>query len=181
MYKFAPADRDESIVFGAARPRYSNRSIQQWIEFMQSHDIKQVCCLLQRDRLSRYSVDLLSVYRQEFARENLLWQPIPDFQLPHPQILIERIIPYLKAAENKGYKVVVHCGGGVGRTGIVLASWLVSYRGLSNRKAISALNQNKRYPQEAIVAALFYGKNPWEVKRQLDYLLDNCRHAFEQC
>lgn len=178
MYKFAPADRHESNVFGAARPGYSARSIQQWIEFMQSREIKRVCCLLGRDRLNLYPVDLLSVYRQRFGSENLLWQPIPDFQIPQPKILIERIIPYLKAAENEKQKVVVHCNGGVGRTGIVLASWLVSYRGLSNRQALSAVRRNKRYPQEAVIAALLRGKNPWKVKRQLSYLLDDCRDAF---
>ena len=145
---------------------------------MQSQNIERVCCLLDCDRLNRYPVDLLSAYCQEFSRENLLWQPIPDFQIPQPEILIERIIPYLKAAEDEGQKVVVHCSGGVGRTGIVLASWLVSDRGLSNGQAISAVRQNQRFPQEAIIAALFHGKNPWQVKRQLDLLLDNCREAF---
>ncbi len=65
MYKFAPSDRacacvceaaegiavvdlaavgiaypkgnrQESIVFGAARPKYSETSVKQWIEFMQA-------------------------------------------------------------------------------------------------------------------------------------------------
>ena len=46
MYKFAPAERLESIVFGAARPKYTQRSVEQWIEFMQNQRIQRICCLL---------------------------------------------------------------------------------------------------------------------------------------
>lgn len=179
MYKFAPADRQEPTVFGAARPRYTQKSVEQWIEFMQLRNIKKVCCLLDRDRLNRYPVDLLSVYRQRFGRENLLWQPIPDFQLPHPQVLIEQIIPWLIYSEQKQDKAVVHCSGGVGRTGVVLASWLVAQRGFSNREAISTVKQNLRHPHEAIIAALFFGKNPLHIKQQLNLLLNDCRQAFK--
>ena len=58
MYKFAPADIQEMIVFGAARPRYTPESVEQWIEFMQNQKIQRVCCLLEQDCLSRYPMDL---------------------------------------------------------------------------------------------------------------------------
>jgi protein-tyrosine phosphatase len=179
MYKFAPAAHQESIVFGAARPKYTKRSIEQWIKFMQRQEIEKVCCLLERKSLSRYSIDLLAAYRQEFGQESVLWQPLKDFQIPESQTLVEKILPFLMAADNQRQKVVVHCAGGIGRTGIVLAAWLVSYRGFSNQQAISAVNQNQRYPQEAIIAAIFRGKNLYRVKQQLDDLLDDCRDAFE--
>lgn len=74
--------------------------------------------------------------------------------------------------------MLVHCSHGVGRTGIVLAAWLVSRRGLSNQQALSAVRQQKRLPQEVMIAALLFGKNPWQIKRQLDNLLNICRTAF---
>ena len=74
---------------------------------------------------------------------------------------------------------IVHCSHGVGRTGIVLAAWLVSKRGLSNQQALLAVRQQKRLPQEAMIAALFFGKNPIRIKQQLDRLLNDCRCAFE--
>lgn len=179
MYKFAPAARQESIVFGAARPQYSETTIKQWIEFMEAQQIEKVVCLLEKKSLSRYAVDLLATYRQKFGQKSVLWQPIPDFQLPTPAMLIESIIPFLIEAAQKQQKVVVHCSGGVGRTGIVLAAWLVSSRGFSNQQALSAVKQNQRYPQEAIIAALFKGKNPYRRKQQLNKLLDDCRDVFK--
>lgn len=178
MYKFAPATLQELIVFGAQRPKYTQKSITQWIQFMQQQEISRVCCLLESKQLARYSLDLLETYRQEFAPKYVLWQPIKDFQLPPSKILIDRIIPFLISAAQNQQKTVVHCAGGVGRTGIVLASWLVSQYRYTNQQAISAVKQNQRNPQEAIIAACFRLQNPVRVKQQLDNLLNDCRSAF---
>ncbi|NJO97925.1 MAG: hypothetical protein HC764_19590 [Pleurocapsa sp. CRU_1_2] len=58
MYKFAPATRQESIIFGAERPKYTQKSIAQWIKFMQQQEISRVCCLLESKQLARYPLDL---------------------------------------------------------------------------------------------------------------------------
>ena len=179
MYRFAPAAVDESIVFGAAKPKYSEASVKQWLKFMQTQQIDRVCCLLEPKTVNRYQTSLLTAYQQQFGRERVLWQPaIADFQIPDPAILTENIVPFLISAEQKQQKVVVHCSGGVGRTGIVLAAWLVSRRGLSNKQALFAVRQQKRLPQEAMIAALLFGKNPIRIKQQLDRLLNDCRRAF---
>ncbi len=180
MYKFAPAAEDESIVFGAARPKYTQRSIEQWIEFMQQKQVSRVCCLLESKQLDRYPINLLATYRQKFNSESVLWQSIKDFQIPSSKILIKRIIPFLISADKQDQKIVVHCSGGIGRTGIVLACWLVSQRGFSNQEAIYAVKQNKRNPHEALIAAMLRGKNPYRVKQQLNSLFNDCRHAFKQ-
>ena len=179
MYKFAPAELQESTVFGAARPKYRQRSVEQWIEFMQSQKIQRICCLLEPDCLSHYPIDLLETYKQKFGRKNVLWQPIADFQLPHSSVLIEQILPFLICSEENQQKVIVHCSGGIGRTGIVLASWLVTRRGFSNQEAIFAVKQNRRHPHEAIIAAVFKLQNPYRVQQQLKCLLNDCRHAFK--
>ena len=179
MHRFAPATSNESIVFGAAKPQYSEISVRQWLEFMQAQKIARICCLLESKTCNRYQSDLLTAYQQTFGREKVLWQPeIADFQIPNSSILIESIIPFLISAEQNRQKAVVHCSHGVGRTGIVLAAWLVSRRGLSNRQALSAVREQKRLPQEAMIAALLFGKNPLHIKRQLNNLLNVCRTAF---
>ena len=120
MYKFAPASCDESIVFGAAKPQYSEISVRQWLEFMLTQKIDRICCLLEPKTCNRYKFNLLTAYQQTFARERVLWQPeIADFQIPNSTILIESIIPFLISAEQDRQKAVVHCSHGIGRTGIV--------------------------------------------------------------
>lgn len=176
MYKFAAACPSESIVFGSARPPYNSEKVNHWIEFMQSQDIKRICCLLPHTQLTRYS-DLLGIYRQTFGVDRVCWTPIEDFQLANKITLIQQILPFLAIADRLSEKVVVHCSGGVGRTGHVLAAWLVTRHGLSNTEAISAVKRTGRNPYEAAIAAILKGRNPWKVIAELNTLLDDCRHA----
>ena len=179
MYGFSPAAADELTVFGSAKPKYSQTSVANWLEYMQERDIDRVCCLLEPKTVNRYESDLLTAYQDKFGQEQILWQSnIIDFQIPDPTILIDNIIPFLISAEQNKQKVVVHCSHGIGRTGVVLAAWLVSQRGMSNKEALSAVRQQNRLPQEAIIAALFLGKNPWRIYQQLNRLLNDCRAAF---
>ncbi|MBW4561302.1 MAG: dual specificity protein phosphatase family protein [Mojavia pulchra JT2-VF2] len=175
MYKFAPAWESEAIVFGSARPGYSSEKVNQWIEFMQSQDIKRVCCLLSYTQLNRYS-DLLGVYRQKFGMDEVCWTPIEDFQFADYETLTQQILPFLVVANQRNEKVVVQCSGGVGRTGHILAAWLVSGRRLSNQAAISAVRRTGKNPYEAAIFAGLKGRNPWKVIAELNTLLDDCRH-----
>jgi protein-tyrosine phosphatase len=173
MYKFAAASEYELIVFGSARPGYTHAQINEWIEFMQNQGIQRVCCLLPETHLTRYS-DLLGTYRQVFGLEQVCWAPIADFNFVTPEIFLHQILPFLVTANQHCEKVVVHCSGGIGRTGHVLAAWLVAGRRFSNTAAIAAVKQAGKNPYEAIIAAPFKGRNPWKVAAELDLLLDEC-------
>jgi protein-tyrosine phosphatase len=174
MYKFSAASENEAIVFGSARPGYSSKKVNQWIEFMQSQEIKRVCCLLPESQLARYS-NLIDVYRQSFGIDQVCWAPIEDFRFAASDVLMHQILPFLAAANQKDEKVVVHCSGGIGRTGHILAAWLVAGRGLSHKDAIAVVvKQTGRNPYEAVIAAPFQGRNPWKVAEEVNSLLDEC-------
>jgi len=173
MYKFTPAAENEAIVFGAARPGYSEEQVNEWIEFMQSQEIRRICCLLAPAQLTPYA-NLLNLYRQTFGSDQVCWAPIEDFQIVAPRTLIYQILPFLALANQRQEKVVVHCAGGIGRTGHVLAAWLVAGRGFSPQAAIAAVQQTGRNPYEAVMAAPFKGRNPWKVAVELNRLLDAC-------
>lgn len=51
------------------------------------------------------------------------------------------ILSALKAAKQANEKVVVHCWGGGGRTGLVQAAWLMTDRGLSAEDAAAAVTE----------------------------------------
>ncbi|WP_375477245.1 dual specificity protein phosphatase family protein [uncultured Nostoc sp.] len=173
MYKFAPAWEKERIVFGAARPGYTDKNVQDWIEFMKRQNIKRVCCLLDEQQLASY-FNLLNIYKQEFGNQLVCWAPIADFHLSNLETLIHKILPFLIEADKQNEKVVVHCSGGIGRTGHVLAVWLVSVRGLSNQAAINAVKRTGKNPYEAAIVTVFRGRNPLTVVKELDVLLNDC-------
>ncbi|MBF2028884.1 MAG: dual specificity protein phosphatase family protein [Oscillatoriales cyanobacterium C42_A2020_001] len=174
MYRFASASTNEAIVFGSAKPHRSDEGVNQWIEFMQSQSIQQVCCLLPPTQLANYS-NLLATYQYAFGSERVCWAPIEDFCLADQAMLTQNILPFLANADEHHEKVVVHCSGGVGRTGHVLAAWLVSRRGFSPQDAIREVRSRSRNPYEAAIAGVFRGRNPWKAIAELNALLDACR------
>jgi protein-tyrosine phosphatase len=174
MYKLAPASAIEPIVFGAARPGYRIEEIERWIKFMQTVKIEYVCCLLAPSQLKSYP-NLLEIYQQEFGIDRVCWAPIEDFQLADREVLTQQILPFLSIANQNNARVVVHCSGGIGRTGHVLAAWLVAGRGLSNHTAIAAVKKMGKNPYESAIFAPLMGRNPWQVITNLNILLNECR------
>jgi protein-tyrosine phosphatase len=174
MYKFAAASTDESLVFGSARPGYTSKQVKEWIDFMQQQGIGRVCCLLSKTQIECYP-DLLDLYRQFFGIECVCWEPIEDFHFVDREVLIRQILPFLAVADRQHQKVVIHCAGGIGRTGHILAAWLVAKRGFTNKLAIDIVRQTGRNPYEAVIASPFLGRNPWHVAAELNLLLDECR------
>ncbi len=152
---FGNASIDEQIVFGSHRPGYSSRSVEkkailEWIELMKQNDIKRICCLLSPYQLKYYADDLLNIYCDEFGKDNVCWADIEDYHLCSPEKLKNVIIPFLSESNARKERVVVHCSGGSGRTGHVLAAWLAFRCKLKCEDALSAVKQAGRNPYEAV-------------------------------
>jgi protein-tyrosine phosphatase len=176
MYKFAAASESEMIVFGSARPGHSKEQVDEWIKFMQNQSIQRICCLLSVAQLTRYT-DLLHIYRQIFGAERVCSASIEDFEVVPSEILNHQILPFLVVAQQHNEKVLVHCSGGIGRTGQVLAAWLIAERGFSLASAIATVQRTGRNPYKAVIAAPFKGQNPWKVAGAINnMLLTECNH-----
>jgi len=67
--------------------------------------------------------------------------PVPDFAPPKAE-QIERGVASITAAVAAGQQVVVHCGAGLGRTGALLACYLV-WRGLAPTEAIAFVRASR--------------------------------------
>jgi atypical dual specificity phosphatase len=66
--------------------------------------------------------------------------PVRDFAAPSPGQLA-RGIAAIASARDRGEVVAVHCGGGLGRTGTLLACYLVQRDGLEAKEAIERVRR----------------------------------------
>ncbi len=145
------------MVFGAQRPGYPDRvvsevAVEEWINFVKVNGIKRVVCLLPDYQLSYYNSlpsGLLGKYCETFCEDNILHTPVEDYHLVDRDTL-RRIIEFLKESDLLGKPVVVHCSGGLGRTGHILSAWLVHGRGFDRKDALKAVVDMGRDPYEAI-------------------------------
>jgi protein-tyrosine phosphatase len=157
-FNFGPASADEATVFGAARARYPSRNVsqeavQEWIEYMQAQGIERVCCLLHDIQLAYYPSGLLEAYRAAFGEGNVCHAPVEDFDLAPIELIEKQILPFFVESERLGKKVVAHCSMGRGRTGHILAAWLVYRRGMPMEQALDAVRSVSgvdREPFEAL-------------------------------
>ncbi len=167
---FSPAMETERIVFGARRPGYPFSRVPlalvtEWLQFMHSQGIQQVVCLLPDEQLKYYPDNLLEQYRSYFGEENVCWVPIDDFTLIDEYLLINVLLPFLLHADRQNRRVVIHCSGGIGRTGHTIAAWLVAKYGYTNQQAIATVRRMGRNAREA-------------RDMRLDAILDRCRQVF---
>lgn len=134
-YRFAPAAPEESVVYGACCPGWHTAApretaLDRWLSFITQKGI---------DR-----------YRRSFGDENVLHAPVADSRLADVDTLRADILPFLEAAVADDSPVVVHCLAGLGRTGHVLAAWLVFGRGYTPQAAIEMVREQKRAPMEPV-------------------------------
>ena len=132
---------------------------------MQHQGIQQVVCLLPEKQLAYYSDNLLEQYRIHFGDSNLCWVPIDDFTLVDEYSLVNILLPFLFSADREHKRAVIHCSGGIGRTGHILAAWLVAKYAFSNEQAIAQVRLMGRNAREA-------------HDKRLDDLLNRCRQIF---
>ena len=101
-----------------------------------SSGVRHVVVLVPDAQLAKYGRPQLVAELRALDRD-VLHVPIPDFQTGTLDQL-QRAVAFVEAGRSEG--VLVHCLGGKGRSGMVVAAWLVS-RGETPEAAIAAVRE----------------------------------------
>jgi protein-tyrosine phosphatase len=96
-----------------------------------------------------------------------LWFPIPDFGIPASITATQTLVEQLLTLVDQGQTVVVHCKGGLGRSGLIIASCLTTL-GYSPEEAFLIVRKARpgsveTREQEDFVAQFAYC---WQLREQ---------------
>mmetsp|Transcript_32149 Transcript_32149/g.102387 ORF Transcript_32149/g.102387 Transcript_32149/m.102387 type:complete len:144 (+) Transcript_32149:133-564(+) len=101
-------------------------ALAEWGEFMKSQGITRGLSVMNDDEMLW------------FSSPGLLGGgalPTYDHVVLTGEGAADKALGVLRAAEEAGEKVVLHCSGGQGRTGLLLGAWLVERHGLTPEAA----------------------------------------------
>ena len=97
----------------------------------------------------------------------VLWFPVKDQEVPEAPNLFSKFVDRVLGQAQQGKKVVVHCRGGIGRTGTLLACCLVA-NGMDPEAAILKVREARPNAVE----------NPKQIKFVFDFAQDRKNHGI---
>ena len=80
---------------------------------------------------------------KDFEMENH-WFPIRDQSVPASMENLEKLVEVIARLLKKEKNVVIHCMGGLGRTGLVAAACLIALTNLSAAEAVRAVRAARK-------------------------------------
>ena len=136
-----PLSEEEKQLFVAPNFSWMIENRLAGVSYPRSEDAIALLCKLGVQALLNLSeeplpLDLLSKY--QLRGEHL---PVTDFTAPTPE-QVERALVIIDGFLARGLPVAVHCGAGLGRTGTILACYLVS-QGSSANEAIEQVRTKR--------------------------------------
>ncbi len=129
------------------------------------HRVDVLVCLVEDHELDRLRIPGLITEARKRGIE-VVRLPIPDAGVPLDARPARDLVARIDSLVGEGKRVVVHCAGGLGRTGTIAGCWLVQ-RGLSPDAAIQLLHETRGSPhcpetseQERFIATAVHWRSP---------------------
>jgi nicotinamidase-related amidase len=117
------------------------RNLVQDIETLKKENIRNIFCLMQPDEFGYYGVpDLLDQYKK--AGFNVTHVSVVDQGTPTVDE-VKNLTSLIHSSINKKEKALIHCVGGLGRTGLLAACYLKEYYRLPAEDAIAKVRENR--------------------------------------
>ncbi|MCD6066283.1 MAG: isochorismatase family protein [Bacteroidetes bacterium] len=117
------------------------RDLQKDIESIREQNIAAVVTLLSESEFAEYGVqDLRKAYKE--AGIELMHQQVADQGITTLDEM-KKITSFMDAQVNANKKILVHCVGGLGRTGTAVACYLKEYAGLNTADAIEVVRESR--------------------------------------
>jgi len=95
---------------------------KDWLDKVKKNDLKVICVLTEPHEFEKYSgTDALLEFYEKDCNLTVYNRSIPDFEIPTSGDLVNNILDLTYHLSN-GENALIHCAGGTGRTGMVLAA-----------------------------------------------------------
>ena len=150
------------ISFVAGRPiRFSWVISKQlaWSSMIYSH--REVNWLKKQGISAILSLTLNPIPKEALIKHSIKYmhEPLPDHEAPSV-MQVERCLEFIDSCLREQHAVLVHCAVGKGRSGTIIAAYLVKFRGLSDKKALSIIRRIRpgsvEREQETFLSRLYY-------------------------
>ncbi len=133
-----PGKKDQAAMTGAWK-----RDLETDVAAIRAWGAGAVVCLMESFELKLLDVEALS---ETVESEGMRWFHLPIRDVSVPSVAFENLWtvkgPELRAIVSKGGRVLVHCRGGLGRSGMVAARLLVEF-GMKPDAAIALVRKHR--------------------------------------
>ncbi|MCB1174558.1 MAG: isochorismatase family protein [Leptospiraceae bacterium] len=116
------------------------RNLSADLQRLQELRYQNIVCLLTANEFEDYGVpDLLQQYEQ--AEFETLHFPVPDQGIPPLDADWQSVMEWIAERLDRGQNVLIHCVGGLGRSGLIAALFLKHKSGMGAEEAVAHVRQ----------------------------------------